>query len=325
MPRRIDWRVMMPNQVSIWLIQLEPTGVKWKCTLGCVVQPGGHLGGGVGGQVVQHHMDFLARWGLVAFFRNARNLAPSRLGVHSPTTSPVADVEGGEQVGDAVPLVVVGAFLGLTEVDGQQWLGAIQSLDLGLLIDRQHHRPARRVQIQPDDVGDLVGEKRVLGQLEGADTVRGRLLLAPHPRHVVERHHDAVGALEMRRHLRADQCEIPISRAGTCGSTPGSAPEPAGDLLARPTPPTLNQTRHTLLPVAIQPPVHRRSRHPRQLHNVPTPPALATPQHNPRPRRHHGRHIPTVDQRPQLGDLRLRQHHQTMMDPQHHNHADQWS
>jgi hypothetical protein len=26
--------VMMPNQVSIWLIQDEPTGVKWKCTCG---------------------------------------------------------------------------------------------------------------------------------------------------------------------------------------------------------------------------------------------------------------------------------------------------
>ena len=28
-PRRIDCRVMIPNQVSIWLIQGEPTGVKW--------------------------------------------------------------------------------------------------------------------------------------------------------------------------------------------------------------------------------------------------------------------------------------------------------
>jgi len=27
-PRRMDWRVMMPNQVSIWLIHDDPTGVK---------------------------------------------------------------------------------------------------------------------------------------------------------------------------------------------------------------------------------------------------------------------------------------------------------
>jgi hypothetical protein len=30
----MDWRVMMPNQVSIWLIHDEPTGVKWKWTCG---------------------------------------------------------------------------------------------------------------------------------------------------------------------------------------------------------------------------------------------------------------------------------------------------
>ena len=33
-PRRMAWRVMMPNQVSIWFSQLEPFGVKWKCTFG---------------------------------------------------------------------------------------------------------------------------------------------------------------------------------------------------------------------------------------------------------------------------------------------------
>ena len=34
MPRRMAWRVMMPNQVSIWFSQLDPVGVKWKCTFG---------------------------------------------------------------------------------------------------------------------------------------------------------------------------------------------------------------------------------------------------------------------------------------------------
>ncbi len=33
-PRRMDWRVMMPNQVSIWFIHEDPTGVKWKLTCG---------------------------------------------------------------------------------------------------------------------------------------------------------------------------------------------------------------------------------------------------------------------------------------------------
>ena len=33
-PRRMAWRVMMPNQISIWFIQLDPTGVKWNVTFG---------------------------------------------------------------------------------------------------------------------------------------------------------------------------------------------------------------------------------------------------------------------------------------------------
>jgi hypothetical protein len=37
-----------------------------------------------------------------------------------------ADVQGGEQVRGAVAAVVVGAFLGHVELDGQQGLGAVQ-------------------------------------------------------------------------------------------------------------------------------------------------------------------------------------------------------
>jgi len=33
-PRRIDWRVMSPNQISIMFDQELPTGVKWNMTLG---------------------------------------------------------------------------------------------------------------------------------------------------------------------------------------------------------------------------------------------------------------------------------------------------
>ena len=62
------------------------------------------------------------------------------------------DVQGGEQVRRAVPLVVVGAFLGHPEVDRQQRLGPVQRLDLGLLVERQHDRPGRRVQVQADHV-----------------------------------------------------------------------------------------------------------------------------------------------------------------------------
>jgi hypothetical protein len=32
---------------------------------------------------------------------------------------------------------------------------AVQGLDLGLLIDAQHHRVLRRGEVEPDDIGDL--------------------------------------------------------------------------------------------------------------------------------------------------------------------------
>lgn len=49
------------------------------------------------------------------------------------------DVECGEQVGGAVPDVVMGAFLSDAEIDGSQRLGPVRRLNLGLLVDREHH------------------------------------------------------------------------------------------------------------------------------------------------------------------------------------------
>jgi hypothetical protein len=66
----------------------------------------------------------------------------------------------------------VGAFLGRIERDRQHRLGAIQGLDLGLLVDREHHGAAGRLEIQPDDIGEFLGERRVLTEFEGARVVR---------------------------------------------------------------------------------------------------------------------------------------------------------
>jgi hypothetical protein len=49
--RRIACLVMIPNPVSIWLIQLDPTGVKRKVMFGFAGQPGMDVGCVVSGQV----------------------------------------------------------------------------------------------------------------------------------------------------------------------------------------------------------------------------------------------------------------------------------
>jgi hypothetical protein len=65
-----------------------------------------------------------------------------------------------------VPDVIVGALLGLPRLHRQRLLGPIQRLNLGLLIDAEHDRVLGRVQIQPDNVGDLGDQLGIGRELE---------------------------------------------------------------------------------------------------------------------------------------------------------------
>ena len=76
----------------------------------------------------------------------------------------VEHVERGEQRGGAVALVVVGHGAGAALLHRQAGLGAVERLDLALLVDRQHDGMGRRIDIEPDDVAQLVG--RTAGSLE---------------------------------------------------------------------------------------------------------------------------------------------------------------
>jgi hypothetical protein len=70
-------------------------------------------------------------------------------------------VQRGEQVRDAVLVVIVGELLARVESVRQQRLGPVQRLNLSLLINAEHDRATRRGQVQLDDVGHLVGELRI--------------------------------------------------------------------------------------------------------------------------------------------------------------------
>jgi len=71
-----------------------------------------------------------------------------------------------------MPLVVVSATLGLAGPHGQERLGAVQRLDLALLVDAEHQGAIGRVEIELDDVAHLLDEQRVGRELEGLDAVR---------------------------------------------------------------------------------------------------------------------------------------------------------
>jgi hypothetical protein len=72
-------------------------------------------------------------------------------------------VQRGEQVGDSVALVVMGASLDLPGAHRQRRLGPIEGLDAGLLVDAHHDGVLGRVQVEADDIADLVDELRVPG------------------------------------------------------------------------------------------------------------------------------------------------------------------
>ena len=93
------------------------------------------------------------------------------------------DLQRGVEAGGAVALVVVGHPLRLAGLDRQRRLGAVQRLDLGLLIDAQHQRAFRRVEVEPDDVDHLLDQLRVVGELERADLVGLELVITPDPVH----------------------------------------------------------------------------------------------------------------------------------------------
>ena len=89
------------------------------------------------------------------------------------------DVHRGEQVDGAVALVVVGHRAGSARLHRQRGLGAVQRLALGLLVEAEHHRPRRRVEVQPDDVDELLLEQRIVADLERLDLPRLEVVVGP--------------------------------------------------------------------------------------------------------------------------------------------------
>ncbi len=88
-PRRMACRVMIPNQVSIWLIHEDPTGVKWKVMFGLRANHFRTSGVSWVDRLSNTTWISLPAWGLTAFLMNARKSGPVRRGEQSAKTSPV--------------------------------------------------------------------------------------------------------------------------------------------------------------------------------------------------------------------------------------------
>ena len=144
---------------------------------GMAGEPGPDLRMLVGGVVVEDGMDELAgrHLGFDGIEKADEFLMPVALHAAADHLA-VEDVESGEEGGGAVALIVVGHGAGTPLLDRQARLGAVESLDLALLVDREHDGMGGRIDIEPDDLAQLVGEG--LGSLE---SLKGRMRCGARP------------------------------------------------------------------------------------------------------------------------------------------------
>lgn len=68
-------------------------------------------------------------------------------------------VQSSRQGGGAVADVVVGDALHVAQTHGQQRLGPVQGLDLGLLVNVEHHRHVGLIEVKADDVAHLLDKE----------------------------------------------------------------------------------------------------------------------------------------------------------------------
>ena len=145
-------------------------------------QPGTGLGVLVGSIVVEDHVNDLAGRDLALDRIQEADELLVAVARHAASDHPaVEDVEGGEQRGRAVALVVVRPGARFAGLQRQAGLGAIERLDLALLVEREDQTVGGRIDVQPDDVAQLLGERRVVRALEGAQAVRLEVVLGPDP------------------------------------------------------------------------------------------------------------------------------------------------
>jgi len=204
------------------------------------------------------------------------------------------DLQGGEQGGGAMAGVVVGAPLDLARLHGQHRGGALQGLDLGLLIDAQHHRIVRGRQVQAHHVSDLGDQLGAGGVLEGPMPPGLDPIGAPHPRH---------GGIAHPQ-MRAQQPTRPVRDPVLLGrGRQGRSHDP----LTR-NPPGTPRARRVLQPrqtpglIAAPPGDHRGNTDPHLLRDPRIGHPLSGQQHDPRPprqpRRHRGRAQPGLKHLP---------------------------
>src|SRR6185312_16162953 len=156
-----------------------------------VRQPFRDLWRGVRGEVVQDDMHIqIARNRGIDLFEKPQHVGTGMALAQIGQDLAGGDVERREQIDRAVALVIMGHRPRPARLHRQRRLGAVQRLTLGLLVEAEHRRPGRRIQVQAHHIDQLLLEPRVVADFERLDppwfeTVVGpdlghRVLADPH-------------------------------------------------------------------------------------------------------------------------------------------------
>jgi hypothetical protein len=109
-------------------------------------------------------------------------LADHRTGLHVGLRGHGCD-EASEQRRGAVPLKIVRAPLDLAGTHRQHRLGAIEGLDLALLVDADDELLVGRIEVKADDIPNFLNELRVSRELERLGSMRLQRKGAPDATH----------------------------------------------------------------------------------------------------------------------------------------------
>ena len=82
------------------------------------------------------------------------------------------DLQGRKEIEDAVSPIVVRVAHGAARAQREGRLGAFQGLNRRFLVDTEHNRVFGRVEVEPDDIGDLGGKGRIPAHFVRAHEVR---------------------------------------------------------------------------------------------------------------------------------------------------------
>jgi hypothetical protein len=79
----------------------------------------------------------------------------------------IEQIEGSEQRGGVMTIIIVSHPLQVAQPHRQHWLGALRRLNLAFLIDVHHQCLVWRIEVKPRQVANFFNEERVGGEFKG--------------------------------------------------------------------------------------------------------------------------------------------------------------